>query len=388
MVREQPGDGDVAHPNRARGWFIEGFVGEGGRLVRVPLRGFPFVIGREPGLALTIPDRSVSTRHAEITLRDGRLWLRDLGSTNGTWHNRRPVRRPVALSDGDVLHFARTEFRVAREAVATSAESTAAFLIHTLDLPGRFPPDATAFRAMLEGRRLAVYFQPIVPLDPSGAAGAPTAYEALARAEVAGLPTRPDQLLAMAASLSAEAALSRLMRERAAEEARKLPGRPRVFVNTHPAETRDAELIDSLESIRLRFPELRVVLEIHETYVTDVAHMKALSRTLADLGVELAYDDFGAGQGRLVELVEAPPAWLKFDRGLVAGLPEAPPAKVRMVGTLVEMVRGFGIAPLAEGIETPEEARLCAELGFTHAQGFLFGHPAPAERHHAEASGR
>jgi EAL domain-containing protein (putative c-di-GMP-specific phosphodiesterase class I) len=32
---------------------------------------------------------------------------------------------------------------------------------------------------------------------------------------------------------------------------------------------------------------------------------------------------------------------------------------------------------VAEGIETPGEARVCAEIGFTHAQGFHMGRPRP-----------
>ena len=35
---------------------------------------------------------------------------------------------------------------------------------------------------------------------------------------------------------------------------------------------------------------------------------------------------------------------------------------------------------VAEGIETAGEARACAELGFTHAQGFHIGRPRPIEQ--------
>ena len=46
----------------------------------------PQLIGRSTE-ALPISDPSVSRRHAELTPDDGRWWLRDLESTNGTFLN-------------------------------------------------------------------------------------------------------------------------------------------------------------------------------------------------------------------------------------------------------------------------------------------------------------
>ena len=47
-----------------------------------------------------------------------------------------------------------------------------------------------------------------------------------------------------------------------------------------------------------------------------------------------------------------------------------------MVKGLVEMVHNLDIVPLAEGVETREEAEVSADLGFQLAQGFFFGHPS------------
>jgi EAL domain-containing protein (putative c-di-GMP-specific phosphodiesterase class I) len=101
-----------------------------------------------------------------------------------------------------------------------------------------------------------------------------------------------------------------------------------------------------------------------------------LRRQLNDLSIELAYDDFGAGQARMLDLVEVPPDVLKFDISLIRNINNASPKRHKMVRTLVEMVRDFGISPLAEGIETSAEAETCLHLGFELAQGFYFGRPA------------
>jgi DNA-binding winged helix-turn-helix (wHTH) protein len=61
------------------------------------------VIGRDPRCAVWLDAERVSRRHASILvdLEQGSVYLRDLGSTNGTFLGRSRVDQPVALSDGD-----------------------------------------------------------------------------------------------------------------------------------------------------------------------------------------------------------------------------------------------------------------------------------------------
>ncbi|MCH7994122.1 MAG: EAL domain-containing protein [Planctomycetes bacterium] len=151
-----------------------------------------------------------------------------------------------------------------------------------------------------------------------------------------------------------------------------------IYLNTHPLELETSELIDSLRELRAGCPDLSIVLEIHESGVTSTRYLLELRETLNELGMQLAYDDFGAGQARLMELVEVPPDVLKFDIKLIQGLSTASPQRLTTVGSLVQIVRDLGVVPLAEGVETEEEAAVCRELGFDLAQGFLYGRPAPA----------
>ena len=100
---------------------------------------------------------------------------------------------------------------------------------------------------------------------------------------------------------------------------------------------------------------------------------------MRDLDIKLAYDDFGAGQARLVDLAKVPPDYLKFDIALIRGIHTASAQQRQLVDTLVRMVQDFGIAALAEGVECAEEAEVCREIGFDYAQGYYFGKPAPRE---------
>jgi EAL domain-containing protein (putative c-di-GMP-specific phosphodiesterase class I) len=95
--------------------------------------------------------------------------------------------------------------------------------------------------------------------------------------------------------------------------------------------------------------------------------------------VGIAYDDFGAGQARLLELAEVPPHYLKFDMSFVRGIDAAPATRQRLLSSLVTVARDLLVYTVAEGVETAEEADACMRVGFTHAQGFYFGRPRAIE---------
>lgn len=64
-------------------------------------------IGRGSGATIRIVEPFVSSEHAEITRTDGRWWLYDLGSTNGTFVNGQPVSSPTGIRAGDIVQFGR-----------------------------------------------------------------------------------------------------------------------------------------------------------------------------------------------------------------------------------------------------------------------------------------
>lgn len=66
------------------------------------------VMGREPQCHVTIPDSSVSSRHARVYQSDGEWYIEDLGSTNGTYVNERPLTHPVLLRTGDKVAVGRS----------------------------------------------------------------------------------------------------------------------------------------------------------------------------------------------------------------------------------------------------------------------------------------
>ncbi|MEO8430278.1 MAG: winged helix-turn-helix domain-containing protein [Acidobacteriota bacterium] len=89
----------------------------------VPLAEGENILGRDPGARGSIPDASISRRHARITVHGDTATLVDLMSKNGTWVGDHRVTEPIALSDGDAvrLGLVRLVFRAASE---TSSSTT------------------------------------------------------------------------------------------------------------------------------------------------------------------------------------------------------------------------------------------------------------------------
>lgn len=70
-------------------------------------------VGRDEGDIVLGNDSTASRLHAQLTLeQDGRLFVEDLGSTNGTWVNRHRVGRRVELHRGDWLQIGETVFQI------------------------------------------------------------------------------------------------------------------------------------------------------------------------------------------------------------------------------------------------------------------------------------
>jgi EAL domain-containing protein (putative c-di-GMP-specific phosphodiesterase class I) len=99
---------------------------------------------------------------------------------------------------------------------------------------------------------------------------------------------------------------------------------------------------------------------------------------LAQLGVSLAIDDFGSGQSSLARLQDLPIAQIKMDRSFLSAIDESS-QHATLVSSVIELGHALGLQMVAEGIEREPQLELIQSLPCQLGQGFLFGHPAPAE---------
>jgi hypothetical protein len=95
----------------ARDWLLEGEMTSSGEPSYVFINTTPFQVGRRSSCNHTIPNRTVSGRHAELIVDNGNLLLKDHNSTNGTFLNGKRVRSFMPVADGDVIHFGKVRLR-------------------------------------------------------------------------------------------------------------------------------------------------------------------------------------------------------------------------------------------------------------------------------------
>jgi len=189
-----------------------------------------------------------------------------------------------------------------------------------------------------------------------------------------------------ASQLNLEAQLSEAFRDRGVEIGKHFPSDMNLFVNTHPKELDHPALYDSLVTLRNLAPEQTITLEIHEGASTNMTMMRELCAVLKDLNILLAFDDFGVGRARLVELGEVRPDFLKFDMKLTKNINDAPTKRQELVALFANMVNNLGIKTLAEGVETRECHEILVEMGFQLGQGFYYGRPSPISKYIKEGT--
>jgi CheY-like chemotaxis protein len=94
---------------------------EGGGDATLTLTRFPCVVGRHSACDHRLDDPRVSRRHCAFSLREGRVWVEDLGSRNGTRLNGADVRAAQPLGEGDRLELAQLPFQVRLHGAAAEA---------------------------------------------------------------------------------------------------------------------------------------------------------------------------------------------------------------------------------------------------------------------------
>ena len=70
-------------------------------------------VGRHPANTLAIEEPFISAEHAEVAFDNGRWWVRDLGSTNGTFINGTQVTVATGVRPGDIVQFGRIKLQFA-----------------------------------------------------------------------------------------------------------------------------------------------------------------------------------------------------------------------------------------------------------------------------------
>ncbi|MDO6549154.1 putative bifunctional diguanylate cyclase/phosphodiesterase [Pseudoalteromonas carrageenovora] len=124
----------------------------------------------------------------------------------------------------------------------------------------------------------------------------------------------------------------------------------------------------------------QIELELTETSLeANQAHSLELIHTLQSWGFIISVDDFGVGYSNIARLAEYPINKLKLDRSLISQVTTSTRQK-SLVKAVHVMCEELDIKCVAEGVETPEQVTVMAQMGCKEFQGFYFAKPMPAKR--------
>lgn len=221
----------------------------------------------------------------------------------------------------------------------------------------------------------ALVYQPIVTLPD----GELEAVEALARWTAPnGMQIPPQTFVAMAEGSGLGADLDALVLDLACREVGAAGPDVDIHVNIGAGRLGSREFEEEVARTLGRYGIApgRLVLEVTETVpIVDLADGAESMRRLRALGVKLALDDFGAGFNSLTYLQALPVDIVKLDRGLAVGA--EPGHGMALYRSVIAVCDSVGLAVIAEGIETAEQAETVQAAGCPLAQGYLFGRPQP-----------
>lgn len=226
-------------------------------------------------------------------------------------------------------------------------------------------------------------FQPVM----TAATGTIHAYEALVRARNprTGDVIGAAQLVYASRRLNIYHQFDRMARLTAIREAAAL-GKPgmRYFVNFSPSAIYDPAvcLRGTLDAAReAGIPLDQLVFDLIEFDQSEGRErLYAILDYYRGKGVSVALDSLDGSLTTLQYVTELLPDYVKLDGDLTARAVTSTTGR-RRLQSVIDLAKRLNIAVVAEGIETPEQARVSIESGADYLQGFLFAHPSnpPAE---------
>lgn len=347
-----------AAPTAPRLEFVQGATGE---LHRVTIEQTPFKIGRGETCDLRIDSAQVSREHAQIYQRGGIWSIRDLGSTNGTQVNGKPVRESF-LSDGDILLIAETEVTFVVSSV-TPFQRMATQPIKarpSAKLPALLPAEISQMRALTE----AILWQAI-PLESEVAVSLHSGQTEACFARTTQSPQYGEELLrSHAAATYYRELVRRLSLEMAEVGASASP----LFV---PAEIADFEspegFLASLGELRdVAGPNCDVGISISLPEVEDTGALDHACREIHNANTKLALINFQGSSSQVLELASCCPNYLVLCGKLLKGLGPTSPA-MRRLELVLTTCQQLGIKAVLPHCEDENIIAECEKLGYEFA---------------------
>jgi diguanylate cyclase (GGDEF)-like protein len=242
----------------------------------------------------------------------------------------------------------------------------------------------TGLRHALDHDDVLVHYQPIIDL----ATGRIIGVEALVRWRLPdGEMVSPTEFIPVAEETGLINAIGARVLRQACREVRRWRNGHEVFVsvNVSGRQLDDPGFADTVMATLADcdLPPASLVLELTESILVGTRpHDQSWIqlKRLRKHGIHIAIDDFGTGYSSLAYLSQLPMDIVKLDKSFTQN--RSDPAVARsgwaFTGAILEAIASLDRKVIAEGVETPEQAKALSELRCAFAQGYLYSRPVPA----------
>lgn len=230
-------------------------------------------------------------------------------------------------------------------------------------------------QAAHENEEFELNYQPIMDSRTSKIVG----FEALLRLpDGDGGYISPDRFIPVTESIGLIAPISKWAMHEALTTAKTWPGNLFIAINLSPRQFEDGNLVSTIKSAieQTGFPPDRLELEVTESlFLGNTEAVDLQIKELKKLGASIALDDFGTGYSSIGYLIRYGFNKLKIDRSFLVAHDKDPDKLHGVLETIVALGHGLGMCVTAEGIETPQQAKMLGELNCDQFQGYHFGKP-------------
>lgn len=189
----------------------------------------------------------------------------------------------------------------------------------------------------------------------------------------------PAEFVACLEAEGTIASLTDFVLDRVMQELADHPG-IRVSVNASATEFQADGFADRIARALAahNFPSARLEIEVTETAMLDVDSVRRVIAELAEVGVGVALDDFGAGYTSLHALRELKFTTLKIDRSFVERCVDDT-ASAAIIHAVIGVGRSIGMKVVCEGVETAAQADFLRIAGAHYLQGYFFHRPGSVD---------
>ena len=285
----------------------------------------------------------------------------------------------VAAADAWILHDWK---RVALILGAIGVGSSVFLIFLLLGVLGRRLSLQGELESSLRKNEFEINYQPVIDLKSGRCVGA----EALISwIQPGGKVVRPDLFIPLAEDTGLIEPMTEWLMKQIRLEMEGLLGDNRdlhIAINLSPCHFESEKILSASSRIFGASAVLpgQLIYEITERGL--IQHDDDLARgvvtKLHRRGSQIALDDFGTGYSSLGYISSFPLDYLKIDRSFVSTI-GTDSLMSGLVDSIVDMARRLGLKVIAEGVETPEQARYLGDRGVEFAQGWYYSRAMPAQ---------